>query len=76
MVAAVEHRLDQVPEVADAERDVDDPALHQLVDGDLDDRAVSERHQRLREDGGVRLEPATTTAGEHDRPDTQIPVDP
>jgi len=60
--AGVEDRANEVGEVAHAERDVEEPLILQLVDEDLEDRALPDRHERLREDGRVRREPGTAAA--------------
>jgi hypothetical protein len=43
-----------VRQVADVEIDVDYARPFELLDDDLEDRALADRHQRLREDRGVR----------------------
>ena len=67
VLAAVEDRLDQVREVADAEVHVDDARVLELADDDLEDRLVADRHQRLRQHRGVRREPRAAAAGQDDR---------
>ena len=66
--AVAQHRGDQVREVADGEREAREPALAQLVDDDLDDRAVSHRQKRLRQDRREWPEPRALAAGQDHRP--------
>src|SRR6266511_418222 len=65
---AVEDSSDQMREISDAERDVRDPVTGELLYDDLEDCAVADRHQRLRQHRRVGSEPATLPAGEDDCP--------
>ena len=71
-LTAREDRLDEVGQVAHAERDVLDAAFDQAVDSDLDDSPVTDRHQRLRQHGRVRFESPPASAGEDDRSHPEI----
>ena len=66
VLTVVEDRLDEMREVADAERDVLDPTGLELVDHELEDRPLADRHQRLRKHRGVRREARAAAAREHD----------
>jgi hypothetical protein len=60
-----EKRLDQLGEVPCSDRDAVEPVVAQLADDDVEHRPVPDRHQRLRQDGRVRLQARTEAAGEH-----------
>ena len=47
-VRFAKNRLDQVRQIADAERDVRDPACSELAEHELQNGAIAYRHQRLR----------------------------
>src|SRR6266511_14530 len=65
---AVEDSSDQMREISDAERDVRDAEKGELLYDDLEDCAVADRHQRLRQYRGVWSKPATLPAGKDDCP--------
>ena len=67
VAAVVEHGLDQVREIPDAEGDVGDPTGRELADDELENRAVADRHQRLRQHRRVGSEPRALSAREDNR---------
>ena len=58
---------DQLAEVVDAQVDVVDAGPRQRADDVLEHRPVADRHERLRDDGGVGAQPRAQPAGQ-DRP--------
>ena len=65
-LTVAEVRLDQLGEVADREVDADEARRREPSQQDLEHRHVADRHQRLRQDGRVRPQPCSRSAGEHD----------
>ena len=61
-----DHRLDQVRQVADAERHLGDAGGTELAEDELEDRRLADRHQRLREYGSERRQSGALAAGQHD----------
>ena len=57
---------DQLPEVAHAQVDLVDAAARQRADDVLEHRPVADRHERLRDDGGVGAQPHPQPARQDD----------
>src|SRR4029453_5554393 len=65
-VSAVENSPDQMGEVADAERHLVEAVPGELIEDDLEDRPVPDRHEGLGQHRGIWSEPRPAAAGEHD----------
>ena len=63
-----EVRHDQLAEMADAKVDLDEPARREPMDDQLEHRALSDRHERLRQHHRVRPQARTSTAREDHGP--------
>ena len=66
VLAVAEEDLDQLGEVTGRDRHALESVVPQLAHDDVEDRAVADRHQRLREDGGVRAQAHALPACEDD----------
>ena len=66
--AVADDSLDQVRQVPDGERDVEDAVAVELSQDNLEDCLVADRHQRFREYARVRREARPSSAGQNDGP--------